>query len=185
MITKFILHGGFAKGVKQEDDVFFSNIVDSAPAEGKILLVYFAEAEERVAERHQDDLEQFAKNQGGKKLFFEMAAEEHFAEQAKTADLIYLHGGRTEKILSTLKKFPDLKQMFRGKIIAGDSAGVNVLSSAFYSKTLGPVEGLSLIPIKVICHFLEENKNKLEQIKPDLKTVYLSEFDIKTFEVDL
>lgn len=49
MKTKFILHGGFAKGEKQENDAFFKEILSTAPEEVKILLVYFAKEPNRIS----------------------------------------------------------------------------------------------------------------------------------------
>ncbi len=181
MQTKFILHGGYAKGAKQENDVFFSEILSSAPKEVKILLVYFAEPDDCVAKRNKDDLEQFEKNKGDKTISFEIASEQLFTEQAKTADIIYFHGGHTGKLLGVLKKISNLRESFDGKIIAGDSAGANVLTSVFYSKTIGVSEGLGFIPIKIICHYLEENRDKLKDIKSELETLFLSEYQLKVY----
>lgn len=185
MKTKFVLHGGYAKGAKQEDDAFFSEILKNASKDAKILLVYFAESDDRVAERYADDLEQFNKNKGDKTLFFDVAIEWSFAEQAKRADIIYLHGGHTGRLLDALKRISNLRDIFGGKFIAGDSAGANVLCSAFYSKTIGVSEGLGFIPIKIICHYIEENKNKLDHIKPDMETLFLGEYETKTFLIDV
>ena len=188
MKTTYILHGGFAKnggvGV-QKDDSFFKEILNHAPTKAKILLVYFAEETNRVEKRRSDDLEQFNNNKGDKTLSFDTAREETFLKQAQSADVIYLHGGHSAKLLEALKKFDDLKGVFAGKIIAGDSAGANVLTSVFYSNTNGISEGFGLIPIKIITHYLEENKNKLDQIKPELKTLFLSEYESKVLVIDL
>lgn len=185
MKTKFILHGGYAQGVKQEDDAFFSETVSSTPSEAKILLVYFAERDDRVANRNKDDVEQFEKNKGDRTISFEIANEQVFAAQAKRADIMYLHGGRTGKLLEALKRISNLRDLLNGKIIAGDSAGANVLCSVFYSKTIGISEGLGFIPIKIICHYFEEDKNKLEHIRIDLETLFLPEYETKSFSIDI
>ena len=96
-----------------------------------------------------------------------------------------LHGGHSGLLLEALKEYPNLKQASRGKIIAGDSAGANVLAEVFYSKTIGISEGLGLIPIKLISHYVEENKDKLNQIKPDLETVFLPEYQTKVINSKL
>ena len=188
MKTTYILHGGFAKdggvGV-QKDDSFFKEIVDHAPKKTKILLVYFAEETNRVEKRRSDDLEQFNNNKGDKILSFDTAEEQTFLKQAQNADVIYLHGGHSAKLLEALKKFNDFKNVFAGKIVAGDSAGANALTSVFYSNKNGISEGLDLIPIKIITHYLEENKNKLDQIKPELETLFLSEYESKVLVIDL
>ncbi len=186
MKTTYILHGGFSKNeAVQKDDAFFKTILSYAPKEVKILLVYFAENIERVEKRRTDDLEQFNNNKGDKTLSFDTAKEETFLQQAQTADIIYLHGGHSAKLLETLKKFESLKNIFAGKIVAGDSAGANVLASIFYSKTIGASKGFSLISKKIITHYSEENKNKLDQIKPELETLFLSEYETKVFVTDL
>ena len=63
-MTKFVLHGGFNKerGLVQEDDKFFQEILKDTPKDIKILLVYFAEREELVQLRIEQDKEQFNKN---------------------------------------------------------------------------------------------------------------------------
>ena len=84
-------------------------------------------------------------------------------------------------LLDALKKYQNLKQLFDGKIVAGDSAGANVLCSVFYSMKIGVSEGFGLIPIKIISHYLEENKDKLKDIKPELETLFLPEYRFKVY----
>ena len=181
MKTKFILHGGFNYGEKQENDAFFKEILSSAPNEAKVLLVYFAKEPDRIAKNQEEDVEQFNKNKGNKILFFETATEDLFSEQVKKSDVIYLHGGHSGMLLDALKKYSNLKELLNSKIIAGDSAGANVLCSAFYSMKIGISEGFGLLPIKIISHYLEENKDKLKDIKPELETLFLPEHQFKVY----
>lgn len=185
MKTKFILHGGFAKGEKQENDPFFKEILSGTPKEAKVLLVYFAKEPDRIVKNQEEDVGQFNKNKGDKTLYFEMANVDLFPEQAKKADVIYLHGGNSGLLLEALKRYPNLKKLFNGKIVAGDSAGTNVVCSVFYSMKIGVSEGFDLIPIKIISHYTEENKDKLKDIKPELETLFLSEYQYKVIYKDL
>ncbi|OGZ01858.1 MAG: hypothetical protein A3A43_03345 [Candidatus Liptonbacteria bacterium RIFCSPLOWO2_01_FULL_56_20] len=184
MKTKFILHGGFTTGEKQENNPFFQEILSSAPSETKVLLVYFAKEPDRIAKNREEDIEQFNRDKGDKILSFEVATEDLFPEQVKKADVIYLHGGHSGKLLDALKKFPNLGQLFGGKIIAGDSAGANVLTAAFYSQKIGVSEGFGLVPIKIISHYREENKDKLNEVRPELDTLFLPEYHFKVFYSD-
>lgn len=179
METRFILQGGFPKDGKQENDAFFGEIMKTAPQRTKILLVLFAKESDRIEKNAKEDSEQFTRNSGNKKLVFDVATESNFIEQVLASDVIYLHGGHTGKLLEALKKFPDFKQAIQGKIVAGDSAGANVLCSAFYSQRIGAGKGLGILPFKILCHYVEENKDKLNAIKPDLKTVILPELQFK------
>ena len=181
MKTKYVLHGGFTPGAKQENDPFFQEILKDAPSSVKILLVYFAKEANRVEDNKNEDIKQFNKNKGDRTLFFEVATEESFIEQVRNADVVYLHGGATLKLLDTLKQFSDLASLFTGKTIAGDSAGANVLCAEFYSLKNGPGEGFGLLLFKIICHYTEENKYKLDDIKPALETFFLKEYEFKVF----
>lgn len=179
MRTKYILHGGFTPGELQVNNAFFKEILKDATNTPKILLEYFAKEVDRVEKNRDEDIEQFNNNSDHRTLVFETASDQDFVEQVKKADIVYLHGGHSGRLLEALKKYPGLKQLFEGKIIAGDSAGANVLAECFYSMKIGITEGLGLLPIKLICHFKEENKEKLKDVKPGLETIFLPEYYFK------
>lgn len=189
-MTKFILHGGFnkEKGPVQENDKFFQEMLKDTPLDVKILLVYFAEKEEKVQLRIEQDKEQFNKNRGLKNLHFKVAAEETFIQDCTWADLIYLHGGRTVKLMGVLNKYQNLAQVFSEKIIAGDSAGANALGYLFYSKNSKEIgEGLKIIPFKVVVHYLDGAPNPLVDIQPELETLFLHEYEtvVKYYQIKI
>ncbi len=183
MKTTYILQGGFPPNGPPESDAFFAEILRTAPQETKALLVMFAKEDDRVEKNVREDTEQFTKNSGGRTLSFELATEDAFIEQIKTADVIYFHGGHTGKLLETLKRLPDFREAIQGKIVAGDSAGANVLCAAFFSARIGAGVGLGIVPIKVLCHYVEENKDVLNHLFPDLETVALEELQFRVFEI--
>ncbi|MDP2788527.1 MAG: Type 1 glutamine amidotransferase-like domain-containing protein [bacterium] len=179
-MTKFVLHGGFSKerGPVQKDDKFFQEIIKDAPRDVKVLLVYFAEREEMVDLRIEQDKEQFNKNKGEKNLDLRVASEETFLEDCAWADIIYLHGGRTTRLMGVLNKYQNLKEVFNDKTIAGDSAGANVLGQFFYSKTSKEIgEGLKILPFKVVVHYTDDIPNPLADIEPNLETLILHEYE--------
>ncbi len=183
MTTRFILQGGFPKDGKQENDAFFGEIMSTAPARTKILLVLFAKEADRIEKNTKEDTKQFTKNSGGRDLTFDVATEDQFVEQIRSSDVIYFHDGHTGKLLDTLKRLPDFREAIQGKIIGGDSAGANVLCAAFYSLRIGAGEGLGIIPVKILCHYREESKDKLNDIKPELETINLPELQFKVLMV--
>ena len=78
--------------------------------------------------------------------------------------------------------FKNLGRVFSGKIIAGDSAGVNVLGQLFYSKNSKEIgEGLKILPFKTVVHCEDGVPNPLGQINPELETVFLHEYETKVF----
>jgi peptidase E len=183
-MTKYILHGGTGKGTRGGKDDLYREMLKDAPHEVRVLLVYFAKELDRIAINQEEDTEGFTKEKGDKVLTFEVANEEHFVEQAKQADVIYLHGGSTPKLLSALKKFPGLKELFEGKTIAGDSAGANVLASFSFSVSGdGVLVGLGIVPIRLLCHYFQERAHSLDDVAPELELVRLREYEQQVFNM--
>ena len=185
MKTKVLLHGGFAGHINTQNDVFFKEILKDVSNTTKVLLVLFAKSADKVSVNRDEDIAQFERNKGDKTISYQLADEESFVEQVKTSDAIYFHGGDTLKLLDTLKKFGDLKELFRGKIIAGESAGAYVLSKYFHSERAGGVfEGLGIVPVKTICHYTEKSKDRedlLKECSPELETLLLPDYSYRVF----
>jgi len=182
MKTKFILSGGYAGRPNKENDKFFKEILSVKKNKLNILLVYFAKTFEDYERITNEDKYQFNKNKGEKELMFEIAEEDKFIEQVKDADIIYLHGGKTLRLLETLKNYKNLKELFNGKVVAGESAGAYVLSTCFYSKSEGDVfKGLGFVSVKTICHYIGENTEKLKSCSNNLETLFLPDYKFKVF----
>lgn len=183
MQTKFILHGGFsplAQEDKQQNDQFFQEILKDVPDNAKILLVYFAVREERVQFRIEQDKEEFEKNKGSRNLHFRVASLAAFADDCAWADAIYLHGGKTEKLMESLSKYSNIRQILSGRTIAGDSAGANVLARVFYSKDSKVIgRGLGILPLKIVVHYEDGTPNPLINVEPELETLLLHEYEFK------
>ncbi|MFA6392884.1 MAG: Type 1 glutamine amidotransferase-like domain-containing protein [Candidatus Paceibacterota bacterium] len=181
-MTKFILHGGFDKNIEYIRDEFFQETLKDTSADVKIFLVFFAEFEEYLELRIEQCKGQFNKNKGSKNLEFKIASEENFLEGCEWADVIFLSGGRTVNLLESLKKFQNLSQIFKDKIIAGDSAGANALGHSFYSRKTKEInQGLGILPFKIIVHYTEDMGNPLEEVEPNLETILLHEYETKVF----
>ena len=182
MITKYILSGGYAGRPNKYNDKFFLEILKTKKKKLHILLVYFAKTVDEYKGMTKEDYFQFNKNKGDKELSFKIATEEEFFKQAKWTDIIYLHGGKTLKLLAALKKNRNLSELFNGKIIAGESAGAYVLSSCFYSKSEGGCfNGLGFVPVKTICHYIGENSEKLNECPSGLEALLLPDYKYKVF----
>ena len=182
MKTKYILSGGYAGKPNEENDKFFQEILNTEKMKLNILLVYFAKPLSEYKRMTKEDEYQFTKNKDGKELCFEIAEEEKFEKQAREADIIYLHGGQTLKLLEVLKNYSNLKELFDGKIIAGESAGAYVLSSCFYSKSEGGIfQGLGYVSAKTICHYIGKNSEKLNDCGKKLDLLLLPDYKYKTY----
>lgn len=177
MNTTYFLHGGMPHHINSRNELFIKEVLKHTSENIKMLLVYFAQEEARVPDCKEEDITQYNLNKGSKNISYEIADENIFLEQIIRSDIIYLRGGNTLKLINTLKKFKNLRQLFDGKLVIAESAGVYALSRYFYSKSLGNVfEGLGFIPIKVICHYNGNNHEKLENLPSDLDLLLLENY---------
>ncbi len=182
--TKYVLHGGAAQHPNEENDLFFSEILKDTPDKVRILLVFFASESDRDQTNFGKDTAQFNRVRGDKQLEFVVANQAEFVQQINNADVVYLGGGTTVKLLSELKHFPDLKEAFSGKIVSGESAGANAVCTYCYSKSGGGViKGLGFVPVKIIPHFNGEHLQELTEINKELETVSLPEYKFRVFNI--
>ncbi len=184
MKSKFVLHGGFTAGKTDEDNhAFYAEILRDLPDRATILLCAFAKDPDRITAAINKVKSEFEKADSGRKLSFVTADPDQFEDQVKDADAIYFHGGTTSKLLEALKRFPNLPSLLAGKTIAGESAGANVIGKYSYSKSAdGVLEGLGLLPIKVIPHYSNVFAGKLDDVGKDLELVALKEYEFKVYE---
>jgi peptidase E len=189
-MTKFILHGGYTRDKNELNRSFFEEISKDIPDGGTILFVYFAGKDNEIGEKYEEDKENVVTGAHGKSLNVVLAKEEDFIEQVKQSSAIYIRGGDTAKLLSTLKKYPDFTEAIQGKTIAGSSAGAYVLSTFFFSNDRGRVfEGLGILPIRVLCHY-QSTKHQtqgsglesLEQYPQNLELIVLRDYEWRVFE---
>ena len=187
MKTKFILHGGFTPNKQDENNSdFYKEILKSASEKVKVLIVPFAKDPERIPVTTRRVMGEFNNNKDEKKIDFEVANEESFLEQIKSADIVYFQGGTTLKLLEVLKKFPEMKYLLGGKMVAGESAGANVLGSFFYSPSAnGVFKGLGILPIKIIPHYKEEYRNVFKDLDDNLEELTVKEYEYLVIEKDL
>lgn len=173
-MTKFILHGGATTVENDLNKSFFKKVVEDAPRDGTVLLVYFAREEKNWKKLQEQDEKSLREAAGNKSLRFSVATEEKFADQIDQSDVIYMRGGSTEKLIASIEKLQDFSARIQGKVVVGSSAGAYILSKFYYSNTDKTVhEGLAILPIFTICHYdgsteqlkAEEDYKRLRAIK--------------------
>lgn len=181
METTFILHGGFAKEKSDEDNsLFYSEILKNSSSNPKILLVPFAKDEDRIIPATQKVSREFQNVANGKVLTVDIATKNTFIDQLKNSEIIYFHGGTSTNLLNALTPFGDISEYLQEKIVAGESAGANILCTYFYSPHADKVlEGLKILPIRLIPHYDETKKDKLNGYGDDMETVFLPEYEFK------
>ncbi len=182
MRTKFILHGGFNAEKSDEDNSnFYTEILKDTPEVIHLLLVPFAKDSDRVAPAvHKVSAEFVKNNKWNKHIEIKVATEEGFLKQLEWANVMYFHGGVSLKLLDTLRQFPNIETYLPDKTVAGESAGANVWARYFYSPKADSVsEGLGILPIKIIPHFKEEYRGKLNNVGVEIEELQLPEYTFR------
>ncbi len=193
-MTKYILHGGYTRTDNDLNRSFYEEIVRDVSDGATILLCYFASRDTDITRKFGQDSQIFSKWAHGKNLIFLLADESNFMEQLKKADVLYIPGGSTPKLLGILKNYLELKENLDGKTVVGSSAGAYAIGrySAFHDdESDGEIrEGLGLLPLRVVCHYksieLPPNSKALNSLKhmgQDLEIVFLGDFEWKVFKV--
>ena len=188
-MTTYLLHGGFTRAINDSNRSFFDTFAQRIDVGGTILIVLFASTEKKE-ERYASFVHLIQERAPDKSFNFECASEENFIDQVNRADGIYFHGGSTQILLSVVRKFSNLKEMLKGKVIAGSSAG------AYFIATYGAAHtgehmraGLGMLPIRLICHFESQelppsstSVKELMEADGSLALVCLKDYEWKMIE---
>jgi hypothetical protein len=192
-MTKYVLHGGKEAASSEANTKFFQEVLSGVGQEPNLLCVYFAKDKNlKVWDWEQlfaDDVEQITASCPGTKITFVLADDNpaYFADQIKAADVIFLRGGITAALVRVLTEIRDLETLWRGKVVAGASAGALALSAYYYDGDSGSYcEGLGILPIKVICHWGPQRFDKLDPLKrfgkEGMEVVTIPEQEFVVFE---
>lgn len=189
MKTKFILHGGFTSAKNDLNAGFYKEMSRYVSDGANILLIYFSRDDEDYDRVFEQDSSRIVEQAGGKKLAIMRASKDNFMEEVEKADVLYMRGGKTEKLLNVLKQHPDFGQAIVGKVVAGSSAGAYILAKYYHSVSRGGVhEGLGLLPVRVVCHYKSSRFEKIddpivlmERYPSDLELVVLKDYEWKVF----
>ena len=152
-LTTYILCGGAERwagnfGSYLQD--FFAGRQD----ELKILDVFFASPRREWRQKFDDWAGWYNQYFPGAKR--ELASKSHFVEQVRRAHIIYVHGGRTTRLLQELHDFSEVERLLRGKVYIGSSAGANYLAQHFLGHQ-GIDTGSAILPMNVVVHYNADN----------------------------
>ncbi len=192
MKTKFILHGGYTSEINKLNEGFFKELALSVPDGGVILLVYFA-GDDGLDKKFEEDKTRISNFLQNKEVSFVRAIEDDFINQLKSADVVYLRGGNTQKLKNQLNTYTGLRESLSGKTVAGSSAGAYVLAKYYYTNSRNEIlEGFGFLPIRIVCHYKSDIHPSLANIDPvadinkldnGLELVLLKDYEWKVFVV--
>lgn len=165
-MTMFILHGGLPPHESQSNREFYQLMADYVPNGGTWLGCYFASLSEKQALKYALDCERM-QTLGGGRFLTSMATVQDFPAQVKAADVIYFAGGSTAGLMNQISLWPDLPVWLRRKrVVAGSSAGMNMLGLRYFSKDGSSGTGLGLVPYNMLVHHRAEGYRAVHDATP-------------------
>ena len=176
-MTKYILHGGNTSEPNIDNNSFFKEMTVGFRGKTTILLNYFSRKDDEVTQKFEQDKRRFLRLSKNKYLVFEIAQAETLARQLKKANVMYMRGGTTAWLTEKMSRTSNLKALFKGKVIAGSSAGAYALSKYYWGNDAKKIDkGLGVLNIKTYCHYSPKDKlivSRLLKYKEDLPLLIL------------
>ena len=191
MKTKIILHGGFTRDNNELNDSYYQEITKNLKNKDIILVVLFSRQPEEYRELFKNETEKIKKSTD-KNLSIILASENDFENQLEQSRAIIIRGGETDKLITTINKFPNFLKLIKGKVVGGSSAGAYLFAQYYNSASQKKVfKGLGILPIRVICHYKskthegvgEEAIEMMDQYPKNFKLVILRDYEWKVFEL--
>jgi peptidase E len=151
-MTTYILAGGRDRHYPAYSEQL-ARVVQNEGVNMTVLSCMFSKTDEE-ARNVRDEWQEWFASCFGTDVRVIFAEKESFFEQVKEADIIYLHGGKTDLLLEQLSDFQKVEKAFNGKIIIGSSAGANYLSNFCYSTAKGVLRnGSGILDMAIMVHY--------------------------------
>lgn len=164
-VTKYILHGGQAKAKNKDNGEFFQEFSSGLKDGANVLLNFFSRDESEAIEQSKRYGEKIKTGSKNKNFNFVVASEKDFLKQLKNSDAMFVGGGSTPKLMDKMSKYKNLEKLFKGKVIAGSSAGAYFLVKSFFENDESKLyKGLGILNIKALCHYGENNRRDVKKL---------------------
>lgn len=153
-MTKYVLNSGGLKNQQEKTKQFLAEIVKDLGSHPKILLCFFAAGREYWETKFAEHSARFGSMAPqGVELSFELAFPDTFEDQIQKSDAIMIQGGDDHLLKYWLSKF-DIPKIWAGKVVAGSSAGSDVLCESYWTCDWRHcMNGLGIVPIRFIPHY--------------------------------
>ena len=155
-MTKYVLNSGRAMTSADKGRKFFEEVFKGPGNNPRLLICNFAQAREKWEEKFANDVQYFKEVFADIDPILTLAYPDKFEEQIRQSDAIFIHGGDDHLIQYWLRKF-DIPKIWETKVVAGSSAGSDVLVKHFWTCDWRQCfDGLGILPIKFIAHYKSE-----------------------------
>lgn len=173
------------------NDAFFKELTEGLNDADKVLFIGFARRDEANRNEVYERDKKLILAQTKKDIEVVNATYDNLIEQATEAKVIFITGGETPQLVEDIWLYPNFFKAIKDKVVAGSSAGACLFSAYyFFSEEKGVLEGLGILPIRLMVHYgnaeynaTEENVQLLKAYPEDLELVTLQECEWRVFTV--
>ena len=152
-MTQYFLNSGGIKNSPDKGEKFLNDLVEGLGKNPKILYCLFARPREDWEKKYQENIDLNKDLLRDIEPEYKLATPTEFSEQVKWCDILYISGGDDILLLYYLRPHV-LSQPWKGKRVAGSSAGSDVLTRHFWTGDWRRcMDGLGILPIKIIPHY--------------------------------
>ena len=152
-MTKYILAGGEERKHDDYGRRLAAEVYKDLDRPVSILSCFFGRPKIEAPARAKA-WEEWFKRYFGDDVVYAYATPTTFMAQIGAADVVYLHGGDNELLISTLKTYKGLAEAFQGKVVVGSSAGAYFLTKNYWGRSKQKVgSGSGIIPVGVVGHY--------------------------------
>jgi len=159
-MKRLILMGGrswmAADGGKRQVEVLLRYF----PTKANVAFCIFAQDESDWAATQATNVAMLDRFKGGCNIAYQTMTRENFAEVSAWADVIYIAGGEPPKLKAALEACGDIAKIWDGKVVAGASAGMDVLCEHFsYLQDKTILDGFGWVKASCVPHWRNDGED--------------------------
>ncbi len=155
-MKRLVLMGGRPWVAGDKGKLFTDALFRYFPNEVKLAFCMFAQPESEWVSTEKWNTSMFDSFKGSRTIIYKTMTHETFEDISKWADIIYIPGGDPFKLMEEIEKH-DVGKLWDGKIVAGSSAGADLLCKGFpylQEKRFG--DGLGWLNVAMIPHWRDD-----------------------------
>ena len=170
-MKRLVLMGGrpwmAADGGKQ----FVKVLLRYFPERARLAFCIFAQDEQDWEQTRRLNIDAIDRFRDKTEVEYRTMTAENFEEVSAWADIIYMPGGSPPKLKAALERHDDLAALWDDKVIAGSSAGADVLCEHYLCYTQGQelLDGLSWVKATCIPHWRNDGEDEEAQSRAEVQ----------------
>jgi peptidase E len=176
-----------------DNDDFLREVTKGLEDGDRVLFIGFARRDENDRREIYERDKKLILAQTDKRIEVVDGTYKGLIQQAKDARVIFVTGGETPELVKDIQEYPDFLDTIKGKTIAGSSAGACLFSKYyFFSAEKGILEGLGVLPIRLMVHYgnpeysaTDKTLKELKKYPEDLELITLPEHEWRVIEAEL